>query len=1054
MMRRQVEDPNIVAWMEPHGEFWLANTTPAGQPPFYANRYPAYLQLVKGYSLQTLGQAHAADPHAYASWADLPYPDEAYFSGRRGQFVDLDDVQWRWKPGALEDGEKANWHQPDTDDAAWTQSYRQDKRLLSQWSESLVWPLWYRFEHEVPESLLQPGKPVYLHVMPMTEKAGSNVTVWVNGQEVGRQLRDPSWWWTLHVQADVTKHLRPGTNHFAIYSHGGRIAYRVFLSNTPGESFPYKDPHLNRQYLDWKDYLIWEKFQTLTRYLQVMRAVDPNRPIKVMTPHLFQSEAMDLLERYGAYPQLTGEGSWYRPMHYKGYAHLRGLPASSEGGGRCANARETQNMFANIFWESQDCHDYVFDLARDLWPFKDNLQWWSQNKALLATLGKIDLARPALGELRDVRMDQRYRTQGEIWNWDLARGALPAMGLTPVLVDGRDMEKGLADDLPVILDCATTVMDQPMVQAIERYVAQGGTFVAQHHTGRHTPERPDAWPLARAFGYRVQPRLMSEGNVHQWPLGKIRFTPEQNLLPSLKGQEFDGTGVSIDYQGKEYSGAIALAGDGERFVPIARWSSDDAVAIAEIRHGKGRLIVLGSPFYLRFRDVQGKWLNDQDRQDLLAEMLASLGVRRQTAASDARIWLERRESKNGLYDVYLAAAMGVKDKDWKLEDRWNSDLSAGRASAAPVIEASAAGAPDVPAEFEQGQLRLRQVSFAPYQVRQFAVLREDAGFHAPLHWLAVQRKAWRALDPVPPALAEESLAAIEAIAGERGEAGLDISQDWLVRRDPPDAKETSWISGQPGEGWIQGAMGSWLSQGWEESTLVQYRKTVQVPPQWREGDSRVVLGVSAFYLLGVRERGRLWVNGQAMGPDGSLFGTFQVDVSEAAKTGALDLALEVQSQALDRGPIGTMYLRKLPAPSQRLELSEGWRVLEGWEGDWQTQGREVNLPLKGPVFALKKTVHIPADWAGRPVRLVVEQGSLDLQSTVGGAIINHDGYFRSSGWSPVGPRLDRWLKPGQDNDIVLLGQSHLELPTYKGFNADIRAIRLEVGPAPGEHPAP
>src|SRR5690606_23219502 len=97
-------------------------------------------------------------------------------------------------------------------------------------------------------------------------------------------------------------------------------------------------------------------------FLKTMRSVDPNRPIKVMTPFLFQAEAMELFQKYGGYPQLTGEGGWYRPMHYKGYARLYGLPGSSEPGGAQTNPRGTQNMFANIFWESQDCHDYVFDL--------------------------------------------------------------------------------------------------------------------------------------------------------------------------------------------------------------------------------------------------------------------------------------------------------------------------------------------------------------------------------------------------------------------------------------------------------------------------------------------------------------------------------------------------------------------------------------------------------------------------------------------------------------------------------------------------------------------
>src|SRR5690606_9206324 len=102
MMRERVNDPDLLAWMEPHGEFFKSD--PAMVPPDYQVRFPAWLQLEKRYSLATISAAYTGDRQAYQSWDEVPYPSTAWFAGRRGAFVDLDDVLWRWQPEALAEG--------------------------------------------------------------------------------------------------------------------------------------------------------------------------------------------------------------------------------------------------------------------------------------------------------------------------------------------------------------------------------------------------------------------------------------------------------------------------------------------------------------------------------------------------------------------------------------------------------------------------------------------------------------------------------------------------------------------------------------------------------------------------------------------------------------------------------------------------------------------------------------------------------------------------------------------------------------------------------------
>jgi hypothetical protein len=1047
IMSRNVNDPNLLAWMEPHGEFNIETSEQPSVPPGHADRFPAYLRQVKEYTLPTISETYTGNRNSYSSWEQVPYPDAGYFAGRRGSFVDLDDKPWSWGAGSLDDGIKNRWSKMSFDDAGWPADLRESKLMLSQRSNDTDdrHPLWYRFTHDVPEAFLKSlaGGKVFLNIMPYTAKDGRELDVWVNDVQLGHNaIGEQNDWVNRHTQLDVTSALKPGENRFIIFSKGGNIQYRVFLSGIKKEQFPFSDVRLSHQYLDWKDYLIWERLQVLESYLKVMRSADPNRPIKVMTPHLFQSDAFDLFEKYGAYPQLTGESSWYRPMHYKGYAALRDLPGSSEPGGPVSSAREMQQMAANMFWESQDCHDYVFDLSYYLWPRKEVLQWWNDNKTLLRTLGKTDFARPfQLGELRDVQQGERYG-RGDIYNWDMARGPLPSLGLTPVLIDGRDMEKGLANKIPVIVDCATIVMEPALVDAIENYVRQGGIFIAQHHTGQSTDLKPDLWPLATRFGLKIQPATGEK---------KIQFTDDQTLLPQLRGKEFLGSGAAIDYQNKEHGGAITIAGEGPNIRPVAWWKGDHTMAIAEVTLGRGKLIVLGTPFYLRFRDSSGVWLNEPQRQDLIAQMLESLGIKKETSASDRRIWFERRESKNGLYDVYFASPMGMGKNDWKLTDVIESDLTISRPESGKVVEPTKEGCPEVRASFADGNLDLGVQQFSPYQIRQFAILRKDVGLEGPLHWLEAQRRFWRALEPVPASLADSIHRKAQEIADDFGEKGMDIGTGWRVRLDPADTKDESWaaadISGM--EAWKEGNMGTWISNGWKDATCAQYRKRIELPESWRKDGSRILIGLCGAKFTagqqGIQDKGVLWVNGRKISED--LRGDFLFDVTREAFSGVLDIAMQVEAKGLERGPGGTLYLRSLPKPRETTNLAEGWTKIEDWEGK---DGGTVSFPLDGrKIFALKRNIKVPKEYAGHPMRLVIEHPVINHNAMFSAAIVNRTGYLSTVDWYPVGARIDRWLKPGEENEVILLGGMY-QARNFNGFQARANAIRLEILPIQGD----
>ena len=1026
LMDRWKGDPDLLAWMEPHGEFQLFLYS---RPPHSGTRFPEYLQKDKGYTLDSLSRAWTGKPGSFRSWHDVTLPDPAWFKGRRGSFLDLDDIDWKWKSGTLEAGEQAGFFRPDYSDAGWFSAPRTDRRLLvfvgrynhvpgeaSPKADSL----WTRFSHDVPAPFLKAHSRIYLHIMPLTERNCRELTVWVNGQEAARKLVDPeNWASNTHSEVEISRYLKPGRNDFAIFSQGGRIAYRVFLSPHTGGSYPYADAGINRRFLDWRDYLRQAKLKTLETWLRAMRSVDPERPIKVMTPNQWQSEAFDLFEKYGAYPQLTGETTWYRPMHYKGYTMLRNRSSSSEPGGFVKDPKNGQHMYAMAFWEAQDAHDYGFDFARDFWRYPEVVRWWADNAALLSTFGKTDLIRTDLGVLRDTAQDSNYGT-GLIWNWDMSRGTLPALGLTPVLVDGRDLEKGLADGkVAVMFDCATTVMTPQLVAAVKRYVRQGGVFIAQHHTGRHTPEQRDAWPLPAAFGLKVKDKGGS---------GAIRFSSSQKLFPKLRGKELQGSGASIDHLGRSASGQVAIRGKADA---VATWP-DGSMAIAEVAEGKGKFILLGTPFYLRIKDDNGKWLNEAARQKLVEELLASLGVRREMDSSRPEIWFAKRASKNGLYDVYFAGALSVRGGDWTLDTRIDSRLSALRPAPAAVIDATKTGTPDVPVTNADGKLSFGVQSFSPYQIRQFAAVRQNAGVDGPVHWLRNQERNWFALPQAEAVDRGKTEAAVRAYAARLGEDGLDLSTGWQAR---PEGGE-----------WRSAGMGSFLEQGFPDGTRrVLYRKNVTLPPEWLDGNSRIFLCFGAYgewpHQTGLSDRGDVRIGGRPF-VSGARHSFRRELTPELLKTGRLELELEVAAApkpGSTPGPVGAMYLHKFPKPEAVLDLAGEWTA---WKNVLESSG-SVTVPYRGRLFGLSREVMIPEAWRGKLVRLVIDEPpEAAPNARLRNLILNHDGYLKERTFASPGARIDRYLKPGEINRIDLFGA---QLDSRGNlFSADLRGIRLEV----------
>jgi len=591
-------------------------------------------------------------------------------------------------------------------------------------------------------------------------------------------------------------------------------------------------------------------------------------------------------------------------------------------------------------------------------------------------------------------------------------------------VEIPDIANGIINKFPVVIDDGTVLMTQEDVEGIKKYIQGGGIFIAQHHTGQHLPERANAWPLASAFGLKVTPKYVNSSTVHHdWPLGKITFTDKPSLFPSLRGKQCEGRGVCIDWQGNEFTGAVGLSG-ADKDIAVANWVDDGSMALVDMHVGKGRLIILGTPFFYGLRDVGGKWMNKEENQGILDEFLSAVGVPRDSWTGSQEVWAERWVSKNGVYDLYPVARMSGQG-----EPSLKAVVSIRReTSVDELVEVSANKHPHVPVKWNDGRVCLPETAYDPMQCRLFAAPRPDLQ-DAALRWFDVQRRHWRALTPVsPPAKAEIK---------NMPEDILPVVADWKMNMDV--SGDASWI--QPGfadAGWKDIKLGSFTAMGLPDDSVARFRREIAVPEAWKGQVVKLVFDAETWW--GIDQKGQLWIDGLPSAVKQPITkpyngGSFTLDVTEQAKDGKITLALEVDGHLLDpkrkrirpSGITGIFYLQAVTAPIATTPISGPWlaakdvgvfhaQVKPGETAEYAYLETKFTLPKNWP--AKRVFLESPSHLGWIILNNNVIQTPDDMRSLdVSGLVVREgENVLR---WIPATPHFDRVFKQTvQDLNLV------------------------------------
>jgi hypothetical protein len=922
-------DPNFIGHMvlqegpghDPTGLLTLAEV--AHEPAIQA-LWREYLRDARKLGLADVARRHRGDAGAFRNWNQVPIPELKELAG--WDPVTSIDLLGTWL-GRADRGGKAleeKWFAPETPADGWVPVDCRDPAISLYCGKGTPGDYWLRKSFTVTPAQ---AAAKYLHLPRLFSHNGGarfpedGCEVWLNGTKLAMiGSANPSCLgWDLCYDAGPA--LKPGENLIAINTKGFALPADygyAFLGRLGPWLYPGGSETLNAKAFDLLGFQEWLVMRELEQRMIAIRAGDPYRPMKIMAPHNYMDSALDLCARYGAYPHDTGgAAAWFGPFTYSRYAITRGLPNSVEPGNAPGSAADIRAGITRYLMMGTEMVDWVASVETYRNPPEVG-PWIAENRELLRCFGKIDLAPPQIGILRVGRELRMGIT--DIYSWDMGRGAMSAIGRPFLYATLGDVHSGRANRFPVLLDCGTTVLAEDEVAAIEAYVRQGGTFVAFHNTGMHTPEKRGAWPISKLTGLRVVNGGRAIGGA------KIRFKDDQELWPKLRGAELPGWGLVLDWQKNDLTGAplaLSAAADAEIAV-VAEWQGlndiEGNIAVAVRRLGKGKVVTLGSTFYRKGRDEGGRYV-EEGTLPYLDELLTSLGAPRESQGNG--LWAEPWRSKNGVYDTWLVTQMDPKAAPGAFEVRLR------REAAAPGLrDLSALGHPAVNATHADGWLTIPGVEMQAMQARVLAAPRADLANGA-RDWFDVLARRWHPVEK--PGRREVREATVE-----QPENLLPLVEDWQCATG--EAEPAAWTTpgSEPAGEWKTARLGAFATMGLPEDALVRFRKEVKLPESWRQQDVTLAFDAEGWFW-GINPAARLWINGepaaiaQPLKPSPS--GGFRVAVPPTqTATGRLVIALEVDGRkpgyppgARPKGVSGTFFLEARPRPVQSMALGD-WRA--------------------------------------------------------------------------------------------------------------------------------
>ncbi len=991
MMPKHVTDPLLVDWLDPNGEVdaaaWLIDWDASEN-----NRanFVKYLRDDRHYTPATLGLAWYDDATRFKSWTDVSLPLNYDFVGFHPGDL-LASKTWRFHTASLDDGLKAGYQTSTCGDAKWPTFQMPGGELPAiEWRSAK--PTWYRGTIDVPAAWLTDRKKqgaIYLNDATFSETKGwkNPERLWVNGIEAGALSAQPGA--PLTAQIEVTPLLHPGVNSIAYLPSNPDtgITGTFFLSSNRMEKYPFSDAKLNARYYDWQEYTAWAPLQRVEATLKMMRSVDPDRPIKV---HAAQNKDLfqPMIAKYGGYAHNTGEGGFLRAWD-KRLGYVWGTAASAEFGGPIMDPEGLKRWFGFFTFEGLNAFDQFHNIQGMMYP--DSVKdLWVKYMPYLHLANRWDIRKPDIAMIWSSK-NSRLLPRSFAYAFDLGRGDLQSIGYSYIYVDETSVAAGLEHGYPVLWDTGTSLMSPETVGQIARYVKDGGTFVALQDTGRSTFTQRDTWPIASLTGFHVrEARRMT---------GVVTILKDQPLFTKLAGKSFYNTGRSTDYSDYNFADkCLVLDPVAPDTQVIARYE-DGTVAIGMRKVGKGRVIVLGSPFWRDSYDLAGYWRPGEGQSAFLEDMLHGLGLEPLSASSNHAVWRERYTADNGSEEYIVL--WNQSDKPQTSTFTWRTDRPAtalydpkdGSAHAA-TLRGDTVTLSDLTLAANETLILATQPTQAPDQT-------VDAWFNHLASWW--RASATGATVPRPSLPVDEV-----SVTGVKGQIvpAADFGALDLAALSATEADSRTW---NPRLGLIRPAN---LNLSLTPTDHVVYKTAIPLPASWKPGE-RYQLEFKATYASGDSTLA-VYLNGTKIDTPRVI----NQALTRADITGSIRLngPNVLVIAAPPDGWLGEIAVERQPRVSETLPVIGKFSLQTSEDSGTST----ITLPghFTG-LYAVKNDVTVPEKWRGSRVFIrIAPSNPREFNSfAINGKIV-----FTPVNWHSAVTYMDitPWVKFGQPNSLLLL----------------------------------
>ena len=820
-VRKYADTDNITSWLEPHEELgggvadMLVDYGPQADVTFRE-----YLKE-KYKTIGAVSQRYNGDATTLTSWDQIHAPEPAEFLGWSNDAIDLAGT---WKI-SFDAAANADALGATFDDSKWGEMRGPGDglaRLLPQ--KPAIWRRHFNLDGNWKSN----HPAIWLYVWDLNDNRGAGtdpsqaIRVGFNGKTP--KEFEPSASGDHWGAYDVTEAAQDGDNVLAVYLPRGIFNYRVYLSGDEPKSYPQLGETKNAKWVDFISWVGWSRGKWVGRGMQMIRQADPNRGIVLMAPDSYENEIMQDAIAYGGDFHNTGYmGGWWcdkEPALMRG----AGLPFSTEPSQGPTLPEHIRGEMGNWITEGVNAIDHFQTLGEVLYH-PDLKQTFEDHAAMYTSIGRYHAAPAQIAALYSSKTNQLLG-----WPW-AAHPAIAANG-EPYFRSGsypsgfnsrgnyspmENMPPGFAyesdavnDDMivhdqvnkyKVIYDTDTAVMDEAEIDGIERFVRAGGVFVTCGETGRHSPEKPDSWPINRLTGYEVADAKPGSGTVSLDASQKV-FPPGVFFTGGMNGHHLTPSAPDVQ--------------------SILNWN-DGSVAAGLRPLGKGFIVTVGA------------WFNGKDGNTFASGLFQWLKIDAIPAHMEGggNILWRHYLSNNGLYDVWViwnkdgkAPTQGTLVLDPALRPAWSVDLKTGTRSA--VTDGK------LPVNLPPGELSM-----------QITPRTEIAGSLAA--WFTLQRGWWQGTADTGAPLPKPDM-----------KLAMDLTDGWAFQ--PVDAQQdVKDLTGVmvDDSAWKQVSLGILTLPDYPDCRHAVIRKHIQIPATWNHG--QVTLHLADF-----RSWAAVYVDGQPM----------------------------------------------------------------------------------------------------------------------------------------------------------------------------------------------